>query len=196
LSTRTIDAPAPLTLAERLDAARKAEAAPQQRAAELEAAVTAAIERRDFAEAARLEPEVQAAREAAALAAAATRALAEGAAAVGADRERRQSARDKAERQVAAQQVIAEALTAEQVATTLIAQHLDVMWRRLTEAKAAFGEALEAEMAAGRAYRQVLAGRVAAGESEGMPTYISTANDATVVGERDELVRVLRRWRP
>jgi hypothetical protein len=61
MSAKTTEAP---SLAERLESARQAEAAPRARVAEFQAALQAAEERRDWPEATRLGAELQPAREA------------------------------------------------------------------------------------------------------------------------------------
>ena len=151
-------------LAERLEAARQAETAPRERVAEIEAALRAAEERRDWPAVSRLEGELQPAREALGFASAVADALESQAAAIERDRREREAARVKAQQVAEAQSVIGQALVDERTAHGQIRGHIDAMYGHLEAAREAFRQAQEAEGAVADAQRRAIAARVTAGE--------------------------------
>jgi hypothetical protein len=182
------------SLAERLEAARAAEAGPRQRVAELRAALQAAEERRDWAEVTRLEGELRPAEEALAFASAVVTALDAQAAAIERERQEREAARVKAQQVAEAQTVIAQALEDEQLARGQLAEIVDRGFEYLRAAQHVFvKEAEEAERAVAAAQQKAINARVTAGELAS-PHQAPGANVASVLRERDAVVRELVKW--
>jgi hypothetical protein len=189
MSATTAEAP---SLAERLAKAREAEASPRQRVAEIETALRDAEARRDFAEADRLERELQPAREALGFASGLVTALSGQAAAIEADRLERERARQLAEQRAGAQQVVAQALEAERRADSEGRQHLARVFELIEAAKAEFRAAVACEEAVGRARRVVAEQRVLTGELAAAPGRGSLApNFASVLPQNDRFIQSL-----
>lgn len=186
------------SLAGRLQAARAAEAAPRQRAAEIETALRAAIERHDWAEAGRIEGELRPAKEAAAFAAAVTSALAEQLAFVDAEVTARDAGRLEAQQRAAAETALAGALDAEKRGLAQADAALSVMRGHLEAAQREYRAALDAEGATWQARSSVIAARRQLGEfPPGHPGPAAIRpNQASSLTGSSPLVRALRDWRP
>lgn len=185
----------PASLAERLEAARRAEAPQHKRVAALEAAFAAALQAADYGEAQRLQAELAPAREELAIASATSRALAESITAVEAGRLGEEEAIASARQRGDAQRVIAEATRAERLALGQVDERLAEMFEAISAAQAAGRAAMEAETTAGRARRRVLEQRVVLGEIEGMPTWLSRGGKASALLEADRTLAALMAWR-
>jgi hypothetical protein len=192
MTTRTAD-PAP-SVADRIEAARQAETGPRQRVAELDAALKAAEERRDFAEADRLERELQPAREQLGFASALVTALADQAAAIEAERAEREQARALAEKRARAQEVIGQAIETERQADSEGRQHLARMLELIEAVQAEYRAAVACEETIGRARRVVAEQRVLTGELAAVPGRMQAPNFASVLVDNDETIRALMRY--
>jgi hypothetical protein len=191
MTTKTAEA-AP-SLAERLERARQAEVAPRQHVAEIEAALKAAEERRDWAEVLRLENELQPAREAGGFAAAVTGALAGQVAVIDAERRDREAARAKVQQRDEAQRVVDNAMEAEKQTLAGIEAALAEMNEHLEAAHRAYQAALSWQAKAGQERQRAANAR--GHLSEYPPGHsaprVSAPNKASVLADRDPLVAAL-----
>jgi hypothetical protein len=153
------------TLAERLEKARQAEVAPRQRLAELEAAYKAAEEAHDHDEAARLERELQPAKEQAAFATALVRALSDQVAALDAERQSRQEAATRARRMDEARAERDRCLQAFTEAQEESGRHRAALGHALDEVRRLIAAALAADGKAQAAADSASDAKAALGES-------------------------------
>jgi hypothetical protein len=188
----TVEAP---TLAERLESARQAEAAPRARVVELQAALQAAEERRDWPEVTRLEAELQPAREALGFASAVAEALASQATAIERESLGREAARLRAEQRERAQEVIAQALDDERQAGEEIGGCLQQVLAAIGAAQDALRMAQAAEHKVGHAKRRVYEQRVILGEIGAVPGRFGWPTPATALIDTDPVIRALMQWR-
>lgn len=165
------------------------------RVLELQAPYDAAVAAGRHQEAADLEPDLLAARQELLIAEASSAALSSALETLDRERVRREAAADADRRREDAQAVIADALEAERAAKDGIGRQIDLMWKHVGAAQAAFAEAQALENAAGHEYRRVLMARVAAGELDGMPGRISQPNDASLLADRFPWLAEMLRWR-
>lgn len=191
MNAKAAEAP---SLAERLESAREAEAAPRARVAELQAALRAAEERRDWPEVTRLEAELQPAREALGFASAVAEALASQATAIERERQERQAARVKAEQRERAQEVIAQALDDERQAGEEIDGCLQQVIAAAETLQAAMRRAQAAEHKVGQAKRRVYEQKVILGEIGAVPGRFGWPTPATALLDSEPVLQALMKW--
>jgi hypothetical protein len=187
------DEGAPVSLADRLAAAQAAMEAPRQRVSELEAALAAAEEAKDYAAAARIQEELPAPREALALAEAEVRIIGEAQAAVNAvaDAERQRIA--KAREREEAERALALARDAEQRAAGQENAAESVFWGHLAAARGAFQRMGAAGADRTAAMQQQVQIRVLLGEVPAPGPRVPWAGRASALKESSALVRELLR---
>jgi len=142
---------------------------PRRRLAEIQGALKAAEDSKDYGEAQRLATELPAAREAALIADATVRALAEAEASLGAQVAAERQAAALAAQQAQAQQILGDAIAAEQAALGEIDEHLSQFRAFLSAAQEAFRAAEGSEMAVLAARHRMAEARMAAGEARPPP---------------------------
>lgn len=180
----------PVSPAERLAQAQRAEVRPRNRVAELEAALQAAIEAKDYLAADKAQNELGPAREALAIAEGTTKGLAEGLAATEAARAAEQRTIAEAQRADEARRVIGDAIEAE-------ARAIDGIEEALAAMQAALGAAQDAyrrETKAGGERQRVIDARIVLGELEYPGPRAAKPNRASVLRESRPLVRALMQW--
>jgi len=185
----------PETLDERLAAAQWAEIAPRKKVDELTAALTAAVEAGDYAAADKIQGQLPAAREALALAEVEARVLRESRQALDAQLEAERRELGERQRREEAQRAIGEAMAADKRACEHVGEHVGRMYDHLEAALAEFREAQACERAAGAERRRMWQGRADLGEIAGVPRWIQSPNDASILAEMVPLIRELRTWK-
>ena len=185
---------APLSLAEELVLAERAVTGPRTQVIDLQARYDSAVSGSRHQEAADMQPELTAAREKLLIAEAKVTALRHAQDVLSREDAERAAEAEQAQRREQAQIAVAEAIDAERQATAGIAAKLDLMWTCVAAARGAFTEAQELELEAGRARRRAMQARMSCGDIESMPAHISAPNTASVLAERDPLIRELLRW--
>lgn len=183
-----------LTLAERLAAAEAAEEAPRQEAMGLSARHTAAVAAGDYAEAARLQPLLNNAREQLAIAEGTTRGLREGLALT----QEQQAAAERAVRQAQAQaearSIIEDAMAAEKRAMEAIDETLAQLWIDTAALQDRYRHALALEDVVWQERERAYRAHVTLGERpDGMR--IPKPNHATVLTDNNPVVRELVKWK-
>ena len=184
----------PVTLAGRLAAAQREEAGPRKQVMALQAAYDSAAAA-DHAEAGRIEPLLAGAHQELLIAEATVTALRTAQETISREEAAKASAAQKTERVAQAQEVIGDAIAAENRALDQIQKSLAQFWACIGAAQDAFREAQAWEDKAGHERRRAIDARVMAGEMEAGPHYVSKPNAASVLQERDQLVRALMQWR-
>jgi hypothetical protein len=187
--------PAPPSLAGRVAEAQRAEVRPRNRVAELEAALQAAIDAKDYLAADRAQADLQPAREALAIAQGTTRGLAEGLAAAEAQRAADQRAVAEIRRREEAQRAIADAYEAEKRALDGIEEALAQLPAAVGAAQDAYRAALDWETRAGQARVRIRDARVVLGEIPAGSQPLPRPNRASVLTDTDPAIRALMRWR-
>lgn len=182
------------SLAERVDQAGREVFRLRQRVLEVEPPYLAAIAEARFQDAADLEADAKSARADLVVAEALASALAGAQDTLNREQNEREAAQHDHERREQAQAAMGQAIQDERDYLESARDRLDVMWSCLSAAQAAYREALELEQQVGRCQRRVLEARVMAGELDQVPNRIAGSNVASVVAEREEIVRVLNRW--
>ena len=187
-----------LSLADRLAAAQAAVAGPQRRVSELEATLTAAVEKGDYASAAVTQAELRPAREALALAEVDVRVIGEALAALDAAAGAELRQVEEAQRRELAQAALAVAGEKERAAQAEIDGALAGVWDHIRAAQDDYRRALAAQDAIRQA-RQAEA--QARGVLEPLPPghhypVPSGENRVGVLADNDPLIRELARWRP
>jgi hypothetical protein len=182
-----------LTLAERLAEAERSEEAPRRKAMDLSARHTTAVAAADYAEAARLQPLMNAAREQLAIAEGTTRGLREGLALTQEQQAAEQRVLQQAQDAAEARRVIENAMAAERRALDSIEESLAQFWATLGAAQDAYRQALAWETAAWQERERAYRAHVVLGERpDGMK--ITAPNRASVLLETDQMVRTLMQW--
>lgn len=192
-ATPPADAP---ELAERLAAAQAAVEGPRQQVAELTAALQAAVGRQDYAEAARLQEQLPAAREALALAEVDVRVITERAQALAAETDAERRAVDEQQQRDEAQRTIAHAQEAGARARAQVDAAITEMWEHVTAAQEALNRALSWEPATREhAQRIIQANHVLGKYPPGHPGPAPARyTRASALVEGDELARLISRW--
>jgi hypothetical protein len=185
------------TLAGQLRAAETAAVAPQQEVGRLRTALDAAVAEGDFVTADKLQKQLRAAAEQAAIATAAVDALR--GAAVRAEQQAADAGRmvEEARQRAGAERVITDANAAEQRAKASLRAAINEMYQHLAAAKRAYLAALpwEGKITAER-YRVIQANHALGVYPAGHPGPTpSRANDASRLAETDPLVRALLAWK-
>lgn len=179
------------TLAERLERAREAEVGPRERLAALEAAYRAAVDAHDHGEAARLERELQPAKEQAGFASALVRALSDQVAALDAERQARQDELTRARQMDEARAEHARCLQA-------VREHQEASVRTRAQIPAAI-KAIQQILADARAADQQAQAAHDSGcdalDRLGEPVHRGSLPSPTkVLVERDECMRLISTW--
>lgn len=183
-----------LTLAERIAEAEQAEEAPRQEAMSLSALHTAAVAAGNYAEAARLQPLLNTARERLVIAEGTTRGLRDGQAVADAARAEEQRAIQQAHARDEARGIIEDAMAAERQAMAAIEESLAQLWATISAARDCYRQALALETKVWQERERAYRAHVTLGERPaGMR--IVKPNHATVVADRDPLVRELSEWK-
>ena len=185
---------APPSVPERLAQAQAAEVRPRSRVAELQAAFDAALAGKKYGDADRLQGELHEARLVLVEAEGVTRGIREGIAAAEQVQAVERKAIDDAQREVECRRVIEDAIAAEKRAMDGIEESLAEMRACLGAARQAFATAQSWQAKTGQERQRILQARVALGEAGLGGRLPEGANRATVIGERDPLVRELLRW--
>jgi hypothetical protein len=184
-----------VTLAERLAEAERAEAGPRKQVMTLESSLGAAVAAGDHAEAAQLKPKCEAARQDLLIAEGHTAVLRDVMAAAARERAEAERAGRAAEDLANAQSALGDCVLADRRALAGIEESLAQMRASLLAAQAAFREAQDWESRAGTARMQASAIRgQLAGEAQFART--SAPNHASVLADREPVVRELVKWRP
>lgn len=182
-----------LTLAERLAVAEAAEQAPRQEAMGLSARHTAAVAAGDYAEAARLQPLMNAAREQLAIAEGTTRGLREGLALTQEQQAAAQRAEQQAQAEAEARRVVEDAMAAESRAMDAIEESLAQLWATIGAAQDCYRQALALETKVWQERERAYRAHVTLGERpDGMR--IVKPNHATVLTDNNPVVRELAKW--
>lgn len=191
------DGPPP-SLADRLAEARRGEVQPRSRVGELSAAFDAAVREQRFPDAERLKAELSRAREALAIAEGTTRGLEQALAAVEQLRAAEEKALQDAQRDVECNRIIEDALAADKRAQDGIEAALAEMRASLDAARSALlrAKAWEGKTAAERARAAQARATMAAPPGAGTISWPTPAgsNRASVIAQRDPLVRELEPW--
>jgi uncharacterized coiled-coil protein SlyX len=184
------------TLAVQLADAEREAAGPRQQAAALHARLTTAVSAGQFDEAARVKPELEAAREASAIADARLSALRD--AVTRLDRERADEARElnDARQRARAERDLNAAVAAEQHRMAELNTSLAELWDNLAAAQRSLRAALALEAGVTSARSgQIEARRILGHYPDGAPGLTAArANTASVLAERDPLLRQLAVW--
>lgn len=186
------------TLPERIEAARQSEYQPRAVVMRLAASYTAAVAAADHVEAARLQPELQSARERLAVAEATTKALSEAHAALTADQAAREQDALSHQQRAQAQAALTAAGAAERDGLEAVDEALTAMRNALASAQRFFRAAQVAEQAVNEArHRQITArGRLGEWAADHPGPTPARANKTRVLSERDPMVAQLARWSP
>jgi len=188
---RPVAGPA-LSLADRLTAARLAAEEPRRHLAEIQGALKAAENSKDYGEAQRLAADLPAAREAALVADATVRALADAEASLSAQAAAEQRAATLAGQQAQAQQILGDAITAEQAAFGEIDEHLSQFRAFLSAAQQAFRAAEGSELAVLAARQRMAEARMLAGEERQPPPVRPNRTEALL--DEDPVLRAVVGW--
>jgi hypothetical protein len=185
--------PPPASLAERVAEAARAEVRPRNRVAELQGQFDQALAAKKYADADRLQGELQAAREALVMAEALTRGLREGQALAEAQRAEEQRAIQQAHAEDEARRVVEDATACEREALDRIEESLAQFWATIGAAQDLFRQAQAWEVKVWqereRAYRaQVLLGE----RPDGMK--MTAPNQASVLQDTYAVIRELVKW--
>jgi hypothetical protein len=183
----------PETLAGRLAAAERAQVAPRKKAAELSAALTAAVGAHDYAAADQLQPQLQQAREELALAEVEARIVAEVAAAAEAERQAEREAIARARDVDVARgdrdRAMAERQAAQEASAALRAQ----IPAAIAAVQKLLADALAADQRAAIAEASAVAAKVRTGECPpGTGSHLFEPTKALL--DRDETIRRVREW--
>lgn len=182
------------TLADRVAEAQRAEVRPRNRLGELQAAFDQALGAKRYADADGLQNEISAAREALAVCEGTTRGLREGLAVVEAERAAQQEAIAAAQRRDEAQRIIGDAVEQERQGLDQIEAAVASMKACLGAARDAFHLAQSWETKVGQERGRAMSARVTLGEIPYPPPRAVAPNAASVLAERDQLVRALMAW--
>ena len=186
--------PPAASLADRVTEAQRAEVRPRNRVGELQAKFDAAVKARKYADADELQQELQAAREALAIAEGTTRGLREGLALAEAARAEEQQAIQQAHAQDEARRTVEDAMAAEQQAMDAIEETLAQLWATIGAAQDLYRQALTLETRVlqerSRAYRA----HVALGERPDGVRIVGP-NRASVLADTDPAVRAITAWK-
>jgi hypothetical protein len=182
------------SLAERVAEAQRAEVRPRNRVAELQGQFTQAVAARKYADADRLQEELQGAREALVMAEALTRGLREGQALADAQRAEEQQSIQRQRDEDEARRVVREAMAAESAAMDAIEESLAQLWATIGAAQDRYRQALALEDSVWQERQRAYLAQVALGERpDGIR--IVKPNPATVLTDNDPVVRELARWK-
>jgi hypothetical protein len=187
------EAPEAESLAERIAAAGAAVTEPRRRVSELEADLAAAVERSDYAAAAKAQERLPAAREELALAEVDLRVLSEAQARLDAAAAAEQRVIQEAQARDEARRVVEDAMASEKRALDGIEEALAQMRAAIGAAKDAFRQAQAWEAKAYQERARAHQAHVTLGERpNGMR--ITAPNRASVLLEQDKTVRALMQW--
>lgn len=178
----------------RLAASQAAEVRPRSRVAELQAAFDDALAAKRYGDADRLQGELHEARVALAEAEGITRGIREGLAAADRQRTAERQALEDAQREAEGRRIIGDAMAAEKRAVDGIEEALAEMRACLGAARQAFATAQSWQAKSGQERQRILQARMMLGEVQPGGILPQGANRASVIGERDPLVRELLRW--
>jgi len=193
MAVKTTDSPPAANLSERIAEAQRAEVRPRNRVAELQGQFDQALAGKKYAEADRLQEELQAAREALVMAEALTRGLREGQALADAQRAEEQRAIQQAHAQDEARHIVEDAMEAERQAMDAIEESLAQLWATIGAAQDCYRQALALETRVWQERQRAYRAHVALGERpDGMR--IVGPNHATVLTDNDPVVRELAKW--
>lgn len=188
--------PTPPSLADRLAEAQRAEVGPRSRVAELQAAFDGALAAKKYADADRLQGELQAAREALVQAEGVTRGFREGLAFAEAQRATEKRALAEAQRRDEARRIIEDAMAAEKRALDSLEQAIAETYATLDAAREAFqrAQAWETKTAAERL--RIRDARVMLEEIPYNTPPLPKPNKMAVLRGNDSLMRELMRGYP
>lgn len=184
----------PVSLADRIAEAQRAEVRPRNRLADLQGQFGQALEAKDYASADRLQGELQAAREALVMAEALTRGLREGQALSDAQRAEEQQSVRRAREVAEARLDIEAARIAEAQALDGIEESLAQLWATIGAAQDAYRQALALERRALDEKRRWWQARVTAGEADTVPGRIMGPDPASILIDTVPLIKQLMTW--
>jgi hypothetical protein len=185
--------PPAASLTERIAEAARAEVRPRNRVAELQGQFDQALADKRYADADRLQDELQAARTALVMAEGTTRGLREGQALADAARAEEQRAIQQAREQDEARRAVEDAMGAERQAMDAIEASLAQLWATIGAAQDCYRQALALETKAWQERERAYRARVTLGEREG-GVRIVKPNHATVIADREPIIRELMKW--
>jgi hypothetical protein len=185
----------PVSLADRLAEAERAEAAARKQWTDLQALYDAAVADSDHGEAGRLKPMLDGARQELLVGEATVTGLRTALETISNEQTARAQAAELAQRRADAQRVIGEAIVAERNGVEQISECLAQFWELIRAAQDEFRRAQEWEIKVGRERRRVMETRILTGELDAMPAHVATPNHASVLIDTEPLVRLLTEWR-
>jgi hypothetical protein len=187
----------PPSLADRLTEARRAETAPRNRLAKLQAAFDAALREHRLDEAHQLQGQLPAAREALAIAEGTTRGLAEWKDTIDRQHASEQAALAEARRHEEAHRILNASVVAEQAAKDGVEKDLAEMRAALDAARHAYERAVAGEGSVRFAQTQGLSARATLGQYGAAvgPPRAPGWNRASALAGTEPIIRELARWR-
>jgi len=187
--------PSPPSLVERLAEAERAAEAPARRAAELHQALTAALDRSDYANAETLKNDLADARREHAIADAAVTGLRSAIAEIDRQETEDNQAFQAQQRADTARRMLAEARRMEEEYLAELDSELTILFAALAGAKRAFLHCLELEQSTGYARAEQLQARAILGEIPPGQRAV-TPNRASVLQDTHAVIREVLKWAP